>query len=374
MKKIAYFKIGYLPMSEIFIYEQIKNIKKYKVSLICAKTFNLDKFPLDDIKCLSDLPIHSYLINGILIKLFNYSPYFAEIIKKENFVLLHALFGTDGLRALPYKKKFNIPLITDFRGNDATGIPSRRPGIYRHLFEDGDLFLVRCESMKKDLIVLGCPTEKILVHYSGIAVDKFEYRERIAHDGLIRLLFVGRFTEKKGAEFALRSFAEARKKFKDIELTMIGDGPEINKLRELIKNMDMNTQIHLLGPQSHDEVIAEMMRSHILLVPSKTANNGDKEGIPNVLMEGMATGMPVLSTIHAGIPELVEHGISGYLVPEGDQVSLTQGLIDLIDAQDSWKYLGKNGREKVMRKFNIYMQTKKLEYIYNKLIGGCNEL
>lgn len=369
MKKIAYFKIGYLPLSETFIYEQIKNIKKYKVSLICAKTFNLDKFPLDDIRCLSDIPLHSYLLNGILLKLFNYSPYFAEIIKMENFSLLHAPFGTDGLRALPYKKKFKIPLITDFRGNDATGIPLGRSGIYRQLFEEGDLFLARCESMKKDLIALGCPYEKILVHHSGIAIDRFEYRERTAVDGSLMLLFVGRLTEKKGAEFALRSFAEARKKNKSIELTIIGDGPEVNKLRKLIKSMDLNTQVHLLGPQSQDIVIAEMQRSQILILPSKTARSGDKEGIPNVLMEAMATGIPVLSTSHAGIPELVEHGRSGYLVPEGNQAALTDGLIYMIERHDLWNYFGRNGRDKVEKDFNIYRQTEKLEQIYGELIG-----
>lgn len=374
MKKIAYFKIGYLPLSETFIYEQIRNIKKYKVSLICAKTFNLDKFPLDDIKCLSDLPIHSYLINGILIKLFNYSPYFAEIIKKENFVLLHALFGTDGLRALPYKKKFNIPLITDFRGNDATGIPSRRHGIYRHLFKDGDLFLVRCESMKKDLIVLGCPTEKILVHHSGIAIDKIECKKRNNHEGITRILFVGRFTEKKGADIAIKSFADARKKHKNIELTMIGDGPEMSSLKNLITNMDLNNYVHLIGNQSHDRVIAEMLRSHIFLLPSMTARNGDKEGIPNALMEALATGMPVISTYHAGIPELITHGKSGYLVEEKNLTALSEALKYLIEHQELWALFGKNGRKQVEDEFNIYKQTDKLEEIYNKLIGGYNEL
>jgi colanic acid/amylovoran biosynthesis glycosyltransferase len=368
MKKIAYFKIGYLPLSETFVYEQIRNIKKYKTSLLCAKAFNLDKFPLDDIKSLRDLPPHLYLLNGISIKLFNYSPYFAEIIKKENFALLHALFGTDGLRALPYKKKFNIPLITDFRGNDATGIPSRRPGIYRQLFETGDLFLARCESMEKDLVDLGCPHEKILVHHSGIPVDRFKYKERIAEDGLVRVLFVGRLIEKKGADLTLRSFAEACKKYKDIELSIIGDGPEEDKLNKLIKVMDLNTQVRLLGPQSHDRVIAEMMASHILVLPSKTARNGDKEGIPNVLMEAMATGMPVLSTFHAGIPELVEHGKSGYLVPEDDQAALTHGLLNLIEAKGSWKNLGRSGREKVEKEFNIITQTEKLERIYDTII------
>lgn len=369
MEKIAYFKIGYLPLSETFIYEQIRNIKKYRVSLICAKTFNLDKFPIDDIRSLSDLPLHSYILNGILIKAFNYSPYFAEIIKKENFALLHALFGTDGIRALPYRQKFNIPLITDFRGNDATGIPARKPGMYRQLFEVGDLFLVRCESMKNDLITMGCPPEKILVHHSGIAVDKFEYTERTARDGIIRILFVGRLIEKKGADLALKSFAEARKTHANIELTIIGDGHEAYKLKELIKSMDVETHVRLTGSQPHNRVIEEMQHSHILILPSRTARNGDKEGIPNVLMEAMATGMPVLSTFHAGIPELVEHEVSGYLVPEGDLKALTEGLFHMIEGHDKWHYFGRNGREKVEKDFNIYKQTEKLEQMYEKLIG-----
>lgn len=371
MKRIACLKFDYLPLSEVFIYEQIINIKKFEVIVICTKMMNLDTFPFKKIVCLSNLPFYSYLINGAFLKFTKYCPYFAKIMGSEEVSLIHAPFGPYGVHGLSYKKKFDIPLITDFRGQDVYRIPLQKPKVYTKLFEYGDLFLVRSNYMEKDLISLGCPSEKIIVHHSSIDINKFKFREikPIEKNDKIKLLLVGRFTEKKGIQFAIKAFAKVRERHSNIEFTIIGDGPQRNEIGALIKNLNVEKSVRLTGSLPHAKIIEEMSKSHIFILPSVTASDGDKEGIPNVLTEAQATGMPVISTYHAGIPEFVIDGKNGYLVNERDVNALSEKLNYLIEHPELWSIFGRNGRKIVEKEFNIYKQTEKLEKIYEKYIG-----
>jgi len=370
MKKIAYLKFDYLPLSEVFIYEQLKNIKQFEIILLCTELMNLDKFPLENIRSLSYLPLHSYLINGVFLKFTKYCPYFAKIIESEKVSLIHASFGPYGVHGLSYKKKFDIPLITDFRGHDVYRIPLKKSGIYKKLFKHGDIFLARSNNMKKDLISLGCPSDKIIVHHSSIDINKFKFREikKVDNNEKIKILLVGRFTEKKGIPYAIKAFANVKKKHKNIEFTIIGDGPQRSEIEAIIKNLRVEKSIRLLGTLPHNQVIKEISNSHIFMLPSITASDGDKEGIPNVLMEAQAIGLPVISTYHAGIPELVIDGKTGYLVNERDVNALSEKLDYLIEHQDLWASFGRAGRKHVEKEFNIYKQTEKLENIYETVL------
>jgi colanic acid/amylovoran biosynthesis glycosyltransferase len=124
------------------------------------------------------------------------------------------------------------------------------------------------------------------------------------------------------------------------------------------------------GAQSHDKIIAILRGMHILLTPSVTAPNGDQEGIPNVLKEAMAMGMPVVSTRHSGIPELVEDGVSGYLAAEGDAEALAQELARMIAHPERWGAMGKAGRQRVESEFNSQRLNDRLVTLYQNLRNG----
>jgi len=160
---------------------------------------------------------------------------------------------------------------------------------------------------------------------------------------------------------------KTKKRYKNMELNIVGTGKLRGKLEGFIRKNNLN-DVHLLGYQPHSKVIEEMSKSHILIQPSVTACDGDKEGIPNVLMEAQATGMPVLSTFHSGIPEAVIDGKTGFLVEEKNSDALSEKLEYLIENQDLWSKLGKAGREHVERDFNIIKQTRRLEEIYDGLL------
>jgi colanic acid/amylovoran biosynthesis glycosyltransferase len=156
--------------------------------------------------------------------------------------------------------------------------------------------------------------------------------------------------------------------YKNIEMTIIGEGPLKNRITRLINVLGLSKEISLPGFIPHKEVYNQMKKSHIFILPSITSSSGAKEGIPNVLMEAQATGLPVISTYHAGIPELVLDGESGYLVKEGDIPNLANNLINLIENPDLRMEFGKKGRKHVEKQFNLDKQVKKLEEIYGQMI------
>lgn len=245
-------------------------------------------------------------------------------------------------------------LVTIFHAYDVT-VFLREQGtdVYEHLFETGELFLPISEHWQNRLIELGCPAERTFVHHMGIDCSKFEFRPRRLDDGPVRLMSVARFVEKKGLYYATRALAKLAETHANVEYNLVGDGPLRPKLEALVDELGVREQVRFLGWQTHDQVAELLDEMHLLVVPSVTALNGDTEGIPMVLMEAMARGLPVVSTYHSGIPELVDDGVNGALVPERDIRGLADKLAWLVDNPDQWEDLGRAGRAKVEEEFNV---------------------
>ena len=367
--KVAHIRLKFLRITETFIYEEIKNLKKHEPVVFCIKTENLDKFPFKNIRNLSNLNLFSYLFNAGSWLWFKRCLYFENLIKSEDIRLLHAQYGREGLFSISLKKKTGVPLITNFRGWDASTIPMQNPRIYNELFKVGDLFLVRSNDMKKDLIKFGCSEKKIIIHHSAIDLDKFKFNPRkpLNKNEKIKILLIGRFVETKGIPYALKAVAEVKKKYKNIGFTIIGDGNLRPEIEKLIKKLNLTNETRLLGFIPHEKVIKEIQNSHIFISPSVTDRKGEKEGTVNTFAEAQATGMPTIGTYHAGIPEVILNEKTGLLVKERDVNGLANKLEYLIEHQDLWKEFGKNGRRHIEKEFNIKAQTKKLEKIYDKV-------
>jgi colanic acid/amylovoran biosynthesis glycosyltransferase len=365
METVAHVRLRYLPLTETFIYREITGIKAYRTLVLCAEKSNLDQFPYRDLRCTSDLGLPRHLVNGLLLKLYLGCPYFSKVIADENVRLLHAHYGPTGTRMLPLKRKHKIPLVTSFRGIDASLFPARKPGMYGRLFSEGDLFLARSEDMKKDLIRLGCPEGKATVHHSGINLSEYPYRPRETEGSLVYLT-VARLTENKGAQYAIQAFAKVRESHPDARLRIVGEGPYRGALESEAKRLGGG--VDFLGQMPRAQALQEMLKADVLVQPSYTTGEGEKEGVPNVLMEAQATGMPVVSTRHAGIPEVVLDGRSGLLAEEKDAAGLANLMLRLADDRGLWARMGEHGRRHVEAEFNIATQSKRLEDIYNRLI------
>jgi len=303
-------------------------------------------------------------------------PYEAAI-RSSGAKLIHAHFGVEGVYALPIAKALRLPLITTFHGFDATTsgrnlLFSGKPSwlnYLRHrstLARRGDLFLCVSDHIRRKVVALGFPEHKTHTHYIGVDVDKFGF-DRECQPGRQFILHVGRLVEKKGAVDLVRAFSKIADRFPEVDLKIVGVGPLESVIREQICRVGLSDRVRLLGALPHSEVRALMRRASLMCQPSVTARSGDTEGLPIVLMEAAASGVPVVSTFHAGIPELIEHGVTGLLSEEGDAEGLARHLVRMLENSGVRECFAVAARLTVERRFNIKCQSQKLGEIYGSL-------
>ena len=224
------------------------------------------------------------------------------------------------------------------------------------------------QSLKKRIVDQGCPEEKIFVLPSGIDCEKLTYSKKTVPQGEpIRVVTIGRLVEKKGIAYAIEAMAKVIAAGRCATYEVVGEGVLRGQLERLIEERGMQAHIRLLGRRTHDETIRLLQGAHMLMAPSITAADGDQEGIPNVLKEAMAMGLPVMGTRHSGIPELVEDGVSGYLVNERDVDALADRLSYLIDHPERWEAMGKAGRARVETCYDIEALNDRLVGLYEQL-------
>jgi len=294
-----------------------------------------------------------------------------QFLKQANVVAFHIHHGSQTTKYEFLKEKYGLPMFVGFRGNDATAFPRKKKNLkqLKRLFKTADMFFPVCEHLKRRIMQLGCPEDKIRVLYGGLDLNRFEYRPRkLDSQDNIRFLAVGRFVEKKGFHHLLRAFARVRKTQKNITLTLIGRGPYETEYARLINKLNLKKNVEIVPWVDYQKIQSKYYSSHIFCAPSITDQNGNQEGIPNTLKEAMATGMPVISTTHAGIPELVKNNVSGLLVPEGSVKQLEKAMKWLIEHPEQWAKFGENARKKVEADFNLAIQLKKQKEFYNEVL------
>lgn len=286
--------------------------------------------------------------------------------------IVHAQFGTQGYQAWFLQQMLHPrpKLVVMFRGHDISSyLQTVGDGFYDKLFAAADTCLTNCEFFRQRVIQLGCPPEKVAVHYSGLDVEKFTYRpRRISPGETVRLITTGRLVEKKGIEYAIRAIAHIAPQYPQLQYTIVGDGPLRSTFEALIADLHLEDTVQLVGWQSEETLIHYLDQAHLFIAPSVTAANGNQDAPINVLKEAMALGLPVLSTNHGGIPELVQGGVSGYLVPERDAAALAERLGWLLAEPDRWPEMGQAGRAAVEKTFNLTALNDLLVARYQALL------
>lgn len=296
--------------------------------------------------------------------------------QRPSYDIIHCHFGMNGRKGSVLRESGAIQgkLITSYYGMDISYyIQAFGDDIYKSLFDKGDLFFPISEVMKRQLIELGCDEKKIILHQIGMDCRRFLFTpRRLNADGQVRLVTIARLVEKKGVEYAIRAVAKLANVSQNIEYNIIGDGSLREDLQRLIQELDVCDRVKLLGWKQQEEIVEILNNSHILLAPSVTAKNGDQEGTPVAIMEAMAMGLPVLSTQHSGIPELIENGVSGFLVPERDVDALAEKLDYLINNPEIWPEIGQAARLYVEENYDINKLNDELVEIYQQLINEDN--
>jgi colanic acid/amylovoran biosynthesis glycosyltransferase len=311
-----------------------------------------------------------------LFKLTGFAPSFYRRVQQLKPVLIHAQFGLSGALAMPLARSLQLPLIVHFRGADATlkddqvRYTSINQWVYlqrrEKLKQETRLFLTVSNFIKEALIAQKFPSEKVRVHYSGINIQEFTPDPAIPREQIV--LFVGRLTEKKGCEYLIQAMQRIQATRPNTHLVLIGDGPLLPSLQTLAAQTLKKYQF--LGVQPASVVKQWMNRAYLLVAPSITAIQGDSEGLPNVVLEAQAMGLPVVSTLHAGIPEGVIHGETGFLAAERDAEQLASHCLTLIDDISLWQRFSQRGQGHVRENFDRAKQTVILEEIYRSILRG----
>lgn len=202
------------------------------------------------------------------------------------------------------------------------------------------------------------PMAKTHVIHCGIDTAKFRM-EPVKHlDRSFNIICVGRLEKIKGHQYLIEACAQLKARNIDFHCYLVGDGELQSEVQEEIKRLDLDHQVELLGFQTHDKVIDLLGQVDVLVLPSLS------EGIPVAVMEGMASGLPIVATAVTGVPELVEHGVTGLLVPSKDSLALAEALVTLCHSPELRLQMGKAGRKKVLNEFNLQNSAKELYEVF----------
>lgn len=356
MKKVAIYLPVFLNYSETFIYQLFTRLKNYEVIVFCRARKNAEQFPFKEIYSGEQVCNKKELL---------------KIMRRENIALIHAQFGIMGADILGIANKLKIPLITHFRGQDAYQLPKKWTvkWAYRRLFKKGTFFLTVSEAMRRHLIALGCAPAKIKTYYGGIDLTKFKYQKKVfKNKKTYSILMCGRMVEKKGFALALGALAKLSQEY-EFKITIIGDGPQESFLKKIAHQRKIFSKINFVGKQPYEQIKKAIQQNDLLLAPYQRAKNGDSEGIPNIVKEAMAAGLPVITTDHSGCPELAINKKTALVAKQGEAAALSVALKKALRDYQKFAIYTVNARKLVEEKFDLVKQTVVLEDIYQKITG-----
>lgn len=297
------------------------------------------------------------------------------------FDVVHCHYGHIGLRYLFAARLWRAPLVASFYGHDVSVFP-REHGrdVYRPLFAAAHALVSLSGQMDDRLVALGADVRRLrrvplAVDEAACGAGPRPHATAEADAGVSagapdapRILTVARLTEKKGLEHALRAVALLRHELPGLRYEVIGEGPLRPRLEALARELAVHDVVRFVGARDGGVVHQRMREADVFLLPSVTAADGDEEGTPTVLLEAGACGLPVVSTLHAGIPEIVRDGESGYLVPEGDHEALAGCLRVLLRSPERRRAMGEAGRRRVLAEHTTAAVAGRLEALYAELL------
>ena len=283
-----------------------------------------------------------------------------------------AHFGPAGVTAAKLRELGVIDgkIATIFHGIDISShdVLNHYTGEYQQLFRRGDIMLPISDLWAGRLKNMGCPPDKIAVSRMGVNMERFTQRPVKVPGKPLQIISVARLTEKKGLHVAIEACRQLKARGFDFHYRILGIGPWERRLRTLIEQYQLEGYVEMPGFKPSHEVKAMLDDADVFLLPSVTGTDGDMEGIPVALMEAMAVGIPVVSTVHSGIPELIEPGHSGWLVPENNAAALAERLAAFGDiGQQELEPVLHNARQKVETEFNQQVINRQLASLLQTL-------
>lgn len=360
--------------SETFIHAHVETIMPKCTVLLCEDGSGAERFQLPVLSDLDSYPTPLTSVERIWNALrYRWRVTFDQRIGGANerraraFLqrngVTHCLaeFGPSGCRSELFSARAGVRLFVHFHGYDATVLPRHRTWRrhYRRVFASADGIIAPSRYIADRLAALGCPRNKLHVSPCGIAPEVFPLTRRKAG----QVVAVGRLVEKKAPLLTISAFVEAARNHPNAHLHMVGEGPLLDEARDLVASECWESMVTLHGAQPHDKVRALLECASLFIQHSVVAKDGDTEGLPVAILEAMASGIPVVSTRHSGIPEAVLEGKTGLLVDEHDEVGMTAAISRLLSTPDEAESMGLVGRVRAQKYFSQIIVAERLRAI-----------
>ncbi len=363
--KVLHYKSNFLNPTETFIWRVITNHKTFEPIGMCIQprsfTEGLKVYakPQDGI---------ANLLNTFCFHLNLSLPFYSKTVRKVKPVIIHAHFGFDGYRMINVAKKTNTPLVVSFYGSDVSRLPDefdwkRR---YSKLAKAGSAFIAATQHMKQRLIGLGFPSKKMHVIPFGLDLEKFNFKFNQLNSP--KLMMVGRMVEKKGFKFAIEAVKKLNENGYSFTLNLYGDGDLRKYLERKAKDLGIKGLVHFHGSVSNEKVLKEHLNHNILLAPSHTADDGDEEGLPNTILEAMASGTLVITTDHAAISEVIKDKVNGLIVEQENANALANAIAYAQSKDCDTKKMRIEARQVIESRFKIQDVVAQIESLYKNVI------
>lgn len=360
----------------LHIYRQITGLRRWETFVITKERQCEDRFPMQSGGVEIVPRVRSNFVRRFWLKYIKREPpivyrgeygALAGILERRHADVMHVYFGHTGVHLLPFLLRWPRPSIVSFHGMDVQTRehdPSYERRL-RELLQTTTLVLARSYSLQDRLLALGCPEEKLRINRTGIPLDQFAFVERqMPADGGWHFVQACRLIEKKGLDDAIHAFARFAKDKPSARFTIAGEGPLLGPLEKLRDELGLTRQITFAGFLKGTDLCRLYHESHIFIHPSRLTSDQNQEGIPNSMLEAMATGLPVLATQHGGIPEAVRNGTTGILVAERDRDALHQSMVRMASEPVLWSRMGSAASADIRESFESATQIARLEDIY----------
>jgi colanic acid/amylovoran biosynthesis glycosyltransferase len=373
--RVALFANRFLPYSQTFVFDELRHHRRWDAEVFCIERENADRFPFEPVHALAPARGLGEQLEVAAFRTIGESRRFAAILGSGRFSLLHAHFGTAGVRALPARRLTGLPLVVTFHGYDVPVLLGPRrfsPKFWsywaraRRMLREVDRFLAASDELARLLRELGAPAERVRVWRLGIELpERTEPKVRPVR----RVIMVGRFVEKKGFVDGIEAFCRVARDHPELRLEIVGEGELRPRYDAVVASHGAGDRVEFAGVLPHAQVLARIGASDVLLAPSVVASHGDRESGLIVVKEAAARSVPAIGTLHGGIPEIIDDGQTGFLVPERDPSSLEDRLRRLVADPALRARLGGAARAKMEREYDIRDRVQALEEHYDEVVA-----
>lgn len=383
MKKVLVCRCSLLPYSETFIRDQVLSYVGWRPVLVGVNRIGGLKLDGIETRVLDPYPDLIGIAYQQLLRLLYRAPHsMVEQLRAEAAALIHVHFGVDAVALWPAIEPVGVPVVITLHGYDVHRSReswernwdpwvSRYPSRLLSIAQQPNVHFVAVSKVnKRRAIEYGIPADKISVRYIGVDTARCTIGNTPITERRRRILCIGRMVEKKGGEFLMAAFARVRERVVDAELVMIGEGPLRASLAALAEKL--HVPVVFTGSLPSAEVKQHIDLARVLCAPSITAKDGDAEGLPMVLLEAQACGVPVVTSALAGGAEAVIHGVTGFAFEERDVARLSEYLIQLLIDDELATAMSHAAPQFVAKDFELRDCTRKLEALYDSLLQSAS--